>query len=152
MLLVVFDAFLLNQGGIAAISGVVLLFVALPLTFLPRFVGVRRQRLRNLAIYLTAVVLVFALNAANNRVAHARAERLVVAVKAYHAKYQRYPQTLDALVPEFVERVPLAKYTLVFNQFFYSNLEGKAALFYTELPPFGRPTYSFTYDRWTYLD
>lgn len=152
VVLVFVDALLMNQGAIALIVGALLVLVVVPMTFLPQFAPVRRQRLRNLGIYLAAVMLVFVLNAANNRIAAARAERLIAAVKGYHATHHRYPETLDELVPEFIERVPLAKYTLAFNQFFYINLEGRASLFYMALPPFGRPTYSFADDSWIYLD
>src|SRR5262245_44193536 len=146
------DAFLLNQGGMAFLVGAVLLLVGLPRAFLPRFRPVRWLRLRNLAVYFAAVMLVFVFNVVNNRIAHARAEQLVTAVKAYHAKYYQYPPSLDALVPEFIESVPRAKYTLIFGTFLYANSSGRPFLFYVAVPPFGRPTYSFATDQWTYRD
>ncbi|MFH1602606.1 MAG: hypothetical protein ABIH03_01720 [Pseudomonadota bacterium] len=153
LLLVVCDAFLLNQGAVALLVGLWLLFVGLPRTFLAKkYVTVRPQRLRNIAIYLVAVILVFALNAANNRVARARAEDLIAVVKAFHAKYQRYPKSLEELVPNYLERVPVAKYTLIFNRFWYMTSVDYTSLFYVDFPPFGRPTYSFTHDKWRYLD
>jgi hypothetical protein len=152
--LVVFvDAFWLNQGVLAGLMGVGLLVVIQPRTYLTHVAPVRRQRLRNLAIYGTAIMLVFGLNWANNRLAWHRAEGLIAAVKAYHATHQRYPRTLDDLVPAFVERIPLAKYTLgPTNTFRYIPFEPDPALMYVTLPPFGRPIYSFTRDRWNYLD
>lgn len=152
-LLLAVDAFVLNQGVIALLVGLWLLLIELPRTYLAkRFMTVRPQRLRNMAVYLLSVILVLGLNALNNRVARVRAEALVVAVKAYHAKNQRYPKSLEELVPDYIERVPLAKYTLMFNRFSYNTSDQYTSLFYVALPPFGRPTFSFNRDAWGYLD
>lgn len=152
-LLVFLDAFFINQGGIALLVGLWVLVIGLPVTFLSKkFVTVRRQRLRDIAIYIAAVILVFVFNAANNNIAKRRADVLVSAVKAFHAENRHYPKSLEELVPQYVERIPLAKYTLTSNRFFYSGSDQDAILFYVELPPFGRPTYSFARDEWTYLD
>jgi hypothetical protein len=152
-LLILLDAFVVNQGAIAALVGLWLLVVSLPRTFLTKkFKGVRGPRLRNITIYGAAVLLVFALNAANNGIAQNRAEAMVSAVKAYHAENQRYPNTLEELVPGFLERVPLAKYTFSFNEFEYSTSEKDTFLFYVEFPPFGRPTFDFGRNEWDYLD
>lgn len=155
LLLVVLDAFYLNQGAIAAVVGLWLLFISLPYTFFAKkFAAVRKQRVRNIAIYFGAVVLVLAFNAANNAIAKRRAEVLISAVQAFHAKNQRYPRSLEELVPAYIERVPLAKYTFSLNRFSYFTLENgsDARLFYVELPPFGRPTYSFGRGEWGYID
>lgn len=152
-LLIVLDAFYLNQGGIALFVGLWLLVISLPRTFLvKRFVTIRRQRLRNITIYLAAVIMVFAFNGANNTIAKRRAEVLISAVKAFHAKNRQYPEALENLVPYYIQQVPLAKYTLMFNQFSYSASGQDATLLYFEVPPFGRPTYSFARNKWTYLD
>lgn len=151
-LLVVVDALWLNQGLISLLLAVGLLLIALPRAFLPKVRPVRRQRLRNLAIYLCAVVLVWALNIANNRFAHRRAEELIAAVKAYRMSNQRYPKSLQELVPAHIERIPPAKYTLAFNDFRYLPSPDDPRLMYTSLPPFGRPVYSFARSEWLYLD
>jgi hypothetical protein len=152
-LLIFLDAFYVNSGAIALLVGLWVLVIGLPRTFLAKkFVAVRRQRLRDIAIYIAAVILVFVFNAANNNIAKRRADVLVSAVKAFHTKNQRYPQSLEELVPDYVERIPLAKYTLGLNHFFYRPYSPHPVLFYVESPPFGRPTYSFARDEWTYLD
>ena len=151
VLLVFVDAFCLNQGGIAGITGIVQL-VRLRRIFREKVAAVRRNRLRNWAIYMTAVVLVVVLNITNNKIAQRRANALVSAVKAYHSKYQRYPGSLNELVPEFAQRIPRAKYTLLFSFFWYKTDEGNAILFYMTVPPFKHRTYSFAHDQWIYLD
>jgi hypothetical protein len=149
--LVFFDAFFLNQGAYSGLFGLWVVLVSLPRSFTERFSLVRSQRLRNLGIYLVAVLMVFSLNWANNRIAQAQAEDLVAEIKTFHSKYGHYPASLNELVPEFIEHVPLAKYTLAFNRFIYRGGED-AMLMYVALPPFGRPYYNFADDRWGYLD
>lgn len=151
-LLVFVDAFWLNQGIIASLVGVGLLVIGLPLALLKKPPAARVQRFRNLAIYTASVVLVFVLNALNNRIAASRAEAIVSSVKAFHAKNGRYPASLNNLAPEFIDHVPLAKYTLGQNRFYYHVTEGRAVLYYVDFPPFGRPIYWFSEDKWGYLD
>jgi len=151
-LLVLVDAFLMNQGFISVFFGLGLLLIGLPRAFLRKFATVRSRLLRNLAVYFTAIALVFVLNWANNRIAASRGDVLVAAIKAFHNKYQRYPESLEALVPEFIGSVPWAKYTLVYGHFMYLKFEGSALLYYTALPPSGRPTYNFSRGAWGYLD
>lgn len=152
-MLFIVDALLFNQGVISAAVGLWLLLLGLPRTFLvEKFRLVRPQRLRNLAVYLTSVILVFAFNAANNRIAQNRAETLVSAVKTFHAKNQRYPKSLQELVPDYIPEVPTAKYTLISSKFWYAPADGTAMLFYVETPPFGRQTYSFEREEWRLLD
>jgi len=118
LLLVVIDALLLNQGTIALAVGLWMLFVGLPRTFLAKKLApVRAQRVANIAIYLAAVILVFGLNAANNQLARGRAQTLITAIRAFQADNGRFPNSLWELVPEYAETIPLAKYTLMFNQY-----------------------------------
>lgn len=151
-LLVTVDAFWLNQGVIAMLVGLGLLLVSLPRTYLRKFAPVRSQRLRNLGIYLSAVFLVFGFNALNNQLAQSRADFLIAAVNLFHSENQAYPQSLEQLVPGYIKEVPLAKYTLVFNQFRYARSETDTYLQYMDMPPFGRPVYSFQKGEWFYLD
>lgn len=151
-LLVLVDAFWLNQGVIAGLVGAGLLVIGLPLALLRKPYPARAQRLRNLAIYMASVVLVFVLNALNNRIAATRAEMIISSVKAFHAKNGRYPESLNNLAPEFLEHIPLAKYTLSQNKFYYHVADGSAVLFYVEVPPFGRPIFRFSEGKWDYID
>ena len=150
--LVVVDAFWLNQGFVALLFGLGVIFVGLPRAFLPRFKAVRSQKLINVGVYLSAVVLVFALNRAQQRLAANRGEELVAAVKAFHGKYQRYPESLNALVPEFIANVPPAKYTMTYSQFSYIKTDTNATLYYTEVPPFGRRAFVFSRGTWGRFD
>lgn len=152
LLLVLIDALWLNQGVLAFLVGLFLVFVVLPRSFRREFAPTRPQRLRNLGIYLSSVVLVFALNHLNNQIAQSRADVLVSAVKKFYSENQHYPKSLDDLVPRYVDHIPSAKYTFTFSEFKYENSEYGAYLMYVELPPFGRPYFSFSQNEWLYMD
>ena len=151
-ILVGLDAFILNQGAIAGLVGLWMLFVSLPRTVFSKNPEQKNRRFARIAIFLGAVILVFGLNWANNQIARKRADTLVTAVKAFNQKYQRYPNKLDELVPEFIDHVPAAKYTLGDTKFYYLSGPGIHSLFYIAFPPFGRPTYNFEKDKKGYLD
>jgi len=150
--LVFVDAFWLNQGFISLFFGIGVVLIGLPRALLPRFKAVRSKRLINLGVYLAAVVLVLTLNRAQQNLAANRGEQLVTAVKAFHTKYQQYPDSLNALVPEFIANVPPAKYTMTYSQFSYIKTDTSATLFYTEVPPFGRRAYVFSRGTWARFD
>lgn len=147
------DAIYLNQGAISLITAVYLIFVAMPgAAWAKRYAGVRKRRFLEIGVYLGAVALVFTLNAANNEIAARRADRINAAVEQFHSKTHRYPNALSELVPEFIKRIPLAKYTLELNSFKYIHNKTDPLLLYVAIPPFGRPTYSFARRTWAYSD
>jgi hypothetical protein len=154
--LFILDAFILNQGVVALCLILVTMFV-----FLPGALWVRRgdrrlyeQRLAKAGIYLLTALAVFGCDALQNRIADRRAIKIGNACLAFHGKYQRYPRHLDELVPDFLPSVPLAKYTLGGNNFFYfSPPSGREPmLFYEAFPPFGRRFYHMESGGWGYLD
>lgn len=146
------DAFIANQGGIAALVGLWMLFIALPTAVLIDEPERRQRSLARVAIFLGAVLLVFGLNWANNQIARHRAETLIAAIEAFVQKNDRFPEKLDELVPDFIDHVPSAKYTLAFSSFYYGSSPDSHSLSYVALPPFGRPIYNFETSNWWYLD
>jgi hypothetical protein len=97
-------------------------------------------------------IAVFVTNYGNNRLAEHRAAELVTVIEQYKNDNGLYPDNLDALIPQYIESIPLAKYTFGFNSFFYFNIDNKPRFFYVDFPPFGRPFYNFTTKEWDYLD
>ena len=83
-----------------------------------------------------------------------RAEEVVVALNAYRARTGDYPVRLSDLVPEYLPVVPLARYTLMFNELDYHHAAAQPGgfLVYTVIPPFGRRTYSLDTGTWGFLD
>jgi hypothetical protein len=151
--LFIIDAFMLNQGIIA----LVILFIALPFmavrTIKKREDGVElKKRLIIMGIYGTMVVLVFASNHLNNVIAKNRAEVIIKACEQYKLKNGVYPHVLSVLVPEFLNEIPTAKYTLLFNQFRYIASANHHSLMFEAIPPFGRSYYILEEKKWGFMD
>jgi hypothetical protein len=146
--LFVIDAFVLNQGALAALVAVVALLIGVPAALCHgigrrEWSGARRHALRALFFALAAVAVIL-VNRAQNDLARGRAGAIIAACEAFQGRHARYPATLAELVPEFLSSVPRAKYTLGFSEFSYvMRPDGPPTLFYVSLPPFGRPVYSF---------
>jgi len=149
----ILDALIFNQGVIAFIT----LLVA-ALVFLPHAIYCQLKRYeykakyKNIIIYGTSAICVFAYNYFNNQLAHERSLTLITTIEQYKSDKGIYPESLDSLVPEYLESIPLAKYVFMMNEFSYSVIDGNATLYYISLPPFGRPTYHFNEKKWGYLD
>ncbi|MEP7123010.1 MAG: hypothetical protein ABJE95_18930 [Byssovorax sp.] len=150
------DAFVFAQGALAGIT--LLVMVVLGLIHVVRGLIADRPRarfgLKTIAIYVIMMASVVATIQANNRLAARRADGLVVALESYKSRTGDYPARLSDLVPEYLPSVPLAKYTLLFNDFSYHHdlSERRGFLMYTVIPPFGRRTYWLDTGTWGYLD
>jgi len=151
--LFVLDAFVMNQGAIAVITALAIIFWLLPKSALLKY---KRESptvpLTKAAIYGVMVLAVFIANFANNKIAKYRAESLIVAIEKYHQSTGNYPEKLSDLAPVYIPEVPVAKYTIIFNEFWYRRSHDSVAIFYVALPPFGMHTYSFNRRSWTYID
>ena len=113
---------------------------ALAFSFKSEFAPVRNQRLRNLAVYLSAAVLVLTVHAYRIIDAQSRGQALVSAIQSFRAENRTYPGSLEELVPKYIDRVPSA----VFGRFYYLNdAQAGPLFFYWTLPPFGRRGYCF---------
>lgn len=151
--LFIFDAFIMNQGAIAIIAILVIILWLLPKS---AFLKYKKRSpavpLTKALIYGAMALAVLTANFANNKLAKYRAEKLIVAIEAFHQSTGSYPEKLTDLVPAYIPDVPNAKYALTSNKFWYYNDQGNASLFYVAHPPFGRPTYSFNRHSWGYID
>ena len=117
------------------------LLFAFPLTFRRKWAPVRKERLRNLGIYLAAAATAIALYSLSLDRAQARGQVLVAAIKAYRADQRTYPPNLDALVPKYTDSIPAAAYGRYFYHF--DPARGEPLFFFVTMPPFGRRGYCF---------
>ncbi|HEX6503612.1 MAG TPA: hypothetical protein VF011_10195 [Terriglobales bacterium] len=154
-ILVLVDAFFLNQGIFSALVAVIAI-ACLPWA---AWAGARgnkrlfRMRMAQIGIVLAGCLTVFASNWYQNHSADQKAIDLGNACLAYHAKYNRYPKRLEELVPEFVAEIPAAKQTFISRDFSYCfSGSGEPEIYYIEIPPFGRRFYHIETGRWGYLD
>ena len=153
MILFGLDAFWLNLGIIALIT----LVFALPIMiigalFCRKNKLLLKKRLTACGIYLLMSILIFTSIFINNKLARSRAEMLIATCERYKDKNSEYPESLSNLVPDFINEIPVAKYTLNSNNFFYISSKNSHFLSYTTMPPFGRQMYSFEEQKWTYID
>jgi hypothetical protein len=116
--LFIMDALLVNVVCFSLLAGSFQVVVGLPVLFLVR--EGRRERLRNIGIILGVLVMVVVLVNVNAYVAPLHAQRLIEAIESYRAATGIYPKKLDDLVPQFIDHVPSAQYTLG-GRFFYLN-------------------------------
>jgi len=150
LLLILIDAFVLNQGVLAGLVVLVQLVLGIPGIIRANSPDIKRVRLVSLAIYIGAALIVFSSNLVNNRIAHHRAEVLISSIKAYVSAEHKYPEKLQDLVPRYIPSVPDAKFSLMFNKFYYSSKH--PFLMYVSFSPFARPTYSFDKETWQVVD
>jgi len=150
--IVAVDAYVLGQGLLVMLVLPWMLFVALPLTLRKKYAGVRPQRLRNIGVYLGAVVLTAALIFANISMAERRAETVIAALTAFKEQNRRYPDRLDELVPAFLPAIPAARYTLTSPNFHYRLRDDRATLIYSVVVPYGARVYDFEKGKWFETD
>jgi hypothetical protein len=147
-LLFVMDALIVNVVFLSLLVGIFQVVVGLPLLYLK---DGRRQRLRNIGIFLGVLLMVVVMVNVNAYIAPLHADRLIKAIENYRAANGVYPQQLDDLVPKFIDHVPCAQYTIG-GVFFYvrAGVKEPPMLWYN---PHGMDhrTYYFETKDWHYL-
>ena len=153
VIIFIFDAFWLNQGMIAFITLVIVILFFLPKAIYlhVKKLGPKPQYFKCL-IYIVMAFCVFGSNYMNNKIAHSRAEALIHSIEQYKNEKGVFPDNLEALTPDYIKSVPLAKYTFMHNRYQYFLIEGKASMWYVAFPPFGKATYYFSSRQWAYYD
>jgi hypothetical protein len=100
-----------------------------------------------LSIGLTAITVRF-----NWHMGQKNAERIVEAVRAFQKDHgNAYPESLEALVPEYLDRVPHSRIGIMWSYRYWIDND-RASLMWIQIPPFGRQGYDFAEDRWWTLD
>jgi hypothetical protein len=122
--------------------------------FFPKY---RRLSLRVMAcvgFFFLGVVAVVGTLHIRKTLVERKAVKLGNACLAYHAKYDRYPERLDDLVPEYISSVPAANYGILGkDKFFYSAHDGpQPFIYYRCLPLFGNCYYYVECRCWDFLD
>ena len=150
-ILFVMDALIGNVVLLCLLMGIYQVVVELPLSFLKRNGPTRRQSLRNIAVYLGALLLAIVMVKVNAYVAPLHAHQIIDAIESYHAANGVYPKELDDLVPQFIDHVPCAQYT--FGGFFYYMRGGtiEAPIFFYNPHGMDHHGYDFKTKRWFYL-
>ncbi len=147
------DAFVMQQGLISIILLLLCVFWMAPAAVIGRKdKPLARFRALRATAYVLAAFAALAMIRLNNALAERRAEIVVAAVRQYQNKRGRFPDRLEQVAPEFLPSVPLAKYSLMYNDFQYFKSSENPRLYYVVFPPFGRSVYYFESGRWGQLD
>ena len=115
--------------------------------------AIAKQRAVALGLTMLLMIGVLEITMLGNNSARDRLQNVVDACGRYKAKYQKFPDTLEALVPEFLSRIPPAKAALLMSQFLYyvpSSIQH--SLTYVALPPFGYCIYDLEASQLKCLD
>ena len=149
----ILDAYFLNQGFIA----VLFLTLVAPITLISALfawknTGTRKRRLSGAGIYFIMAVAVLAYIQLGNSRAGKKAEVLIAACEEYRTVHIAYPESLTDLVPDFIDKIPKAKYAYAAGQFHYVSRKDSHLLWYVLFPPFGKKVYSFETKEWGFLD
>ncbi len=149
------DALVLNQGVLAGIALLGVLFYRIPKAVHAAFrknADALRLHGTKSVLYSAAAFAVFGANALNNRLAERRLRGLIVACREYEKANGRLPDRLGDLVPDQLPGIPAAKFTLMNNDFIYVPNEKLHLLGWRVFPPFGRRFYAFESDSWSSMD
>ena len=115
-----------------------------------------RIALFRISVPVLTLGIVLGINAIQWKIADVNAERIINACEEFHVANERYPQTLNELVPRNLGSIPRAKYCLFQGEFVYyysPDEEGSHfLLWWYRVPPFGKEVYSSKDRRWTFLD
>ena len=150
-ILFVMDALIGNVVFLCLLMGICQVVVVLPLSFLKRNWPTRRQRLRNIAVYLGALLLAVVMVKVNAYVAPLHAHRVVDAIESYHVANGVYPKELDDLVPQFIDHVPFAQYTFGGSFYYMRGVKTEAPIFFYNPHGMDHHGYDFKPKRWFYL-
>ena len=133
--------------------------LALVLWLAPRILFVWRKpdlrRHRALVALITAGALAADVGAywVYDSIAAKRVAEVADASARYKARTGAYPQRLQALVPDFLPEVPVAKPGLVtFGNILYLYKKSDPGLMYVSFPPFGRKVLNVETREWTMMD
>lgn len=97
-------------------------------------------------IFAAMVLVALGMDFANKTVARGRAEDIIAACRSYKDKTGAYPETLHALVPEYLKAVPRAKYTVLWSAFQY----GEGRLAWMIVPMTVMPSYDLNSGKWSF--
>lgn len=151
--LFLFDLVVLGQGGFAilvASFGLSMLTIGALWSAIRGHWALARGRAIRAAMYLFLGVASVVTLRFHEATARNGARQIIAACEAYKRHTGNLPDRLDQLVPVFLPKVPVALYTVLYNDFWYFS--EYALLTYVVFPPFGRRVYDFNTTQWNYLD
>ena len=149
------DTFYFNQGIISFLTGFIIILVFLILTVIALIRKNKKIVMTRLAVIVIYILMILAVSGSIrflNYLALTRAEELIKACNCYMVKYDKFPDKLEDLVPEFIPSIPYAKPVFFEPQFNYMSEKDNHVIWYVVFPPFYRAFYGLEKRSWSYLD
>lgn len=97
-------------------------------------------------IFAGMFLVALGLDVANKTIARGRAETIIAACRSYKDKTGAYPETLQALVPDYLKAVPRARYSVLWSAFHY----GEGRLAWMVVPMTVMPSYDLNAGTWSF--
>lgn len=144
VMLFVMDSMVLGSGILVAVLLIMVLVKLVELLLLKRR---EKSVARSCALYAGIAIAITIVNFTNSRIAESRANSIIAVCEQYKQDYGKYPEQLSDLVPGYIFNIPLAKYTLYGNRFFYIATRDKHSLVYSVML-FGERSYNFELHKW----
>lgn len=96
------------------------------------------------AIPAIALGIVLGNYALQQHIAAFNADRIIDACEQFRSATEKYPSTLDELVPDYLHTIPRAKYCLWMSNFeYFGDSDSHRRLKWYLVPPYARMIYSF---------
>lgn len=134
-------------SAVLAIPGLVIVvtFIGACLKMVDAFFGLikrdtqrTKSALIKTGIYSTLFTLVLIVFGIFTDSAREKGRHLVEKLNVYHTDTGQYPATLEVLVPDYMDKVPLALPTVFFaQQFYYETSDGEFRVNYSSAPMMG---------------
>lgn len=147
------DVFVTGQGIIATFFATVAIiagFVRMLWAIIRLRWEVALERLFRIILYMALIFLTVGSIQLLSRLANDKMKVVVGAVEAYKLKYDRYPDTLQELVPEFLKGIPAAKPNVLSGSFFYIAQPQQHYIRYQTNSLGNHEYYDFERKRWGY--
>jgi hypothetical protein len=110
-----------------------------------------RAAIARILIPICTAILVLANAWVQEKLAEAKADRIIAACYRYQADNGKLPDKLGDLVSKYMFWIPPAKYCL-FGEFLYDGRQKSHSLIFIVIPPFYTGDYSFEDGKWWYSD
>jgi hypothetical protein len=115
-----------------------------------------KMKLIVIGIYAVMLIMAIAIKGINNRISYRNASVIIATCEQYKNKNGTYPARLHDLLPNYLESIPVARYTGTgeWTYFRYTDPSGKESyrLIFIQESLFGRRVYNSKYKKWHSLD
>ena len=103
-------------------------------------------------IYFTGFIGIIGIFKFNVYIGGENANSVIKAVNSYYVDTGLYPDNLNQLIPNYLNRIPNCAYRIMDYKYRYYVDQDSAQLMWTVMPPWGRRIYNFKNAEWRYFD